>query len=151
MMAAFRTDVLVAFQVSAVEHRLAGRALGPQTLRNRLARRPHERLIFGGSSFCNQLMVVTSTVSIAERMPATKLPDSRRRFAGGSAFSISSMMRLPITTASATAAMRAGGGAVTDAEADADRHADLLADQRYARATSSRSSLPEPVTPFSET
>ncbi len=68
------------------------------------------------------------------------------------AFSISWMMRLPITTRVGHRRDGLGGGGVADAEAHADRQLHMLADMlRGGALTSSMSMLPAPVTPLSDT
>jgi hypothetical protein len=122
MMTALRADVLVALQVGAVQHRLAGRTLGPKTLRHRLAR-AFSRLIFGGSSFCNQLMRQLLR-GRPLRADAAETPDPRRSLAGGAAFDFLDDAAADDHRIGHRADAR-GGGTITDAEADADRHADL--------------------------
>jgi hypothetical protein len=61
------------------------------------------------------------------------------------------MMRLPITTASATAAMRAAVAPSRIPKPTPTGMPTLSRISGMRRATSSRSSAPEPVTPFSET
>ena len=113
------------------------------------------RLIFGGSSFWSQLMSVSPRFAASMAATHARAGKPSTRAGASPARRLCSMFfddALPMTTASATAAMRAGGRGVADAETDADRHADLArGSPECARATSSRSMAAEPVTPFSET
>jgi hypothetical protein len=65
--------------------------------------------------------------------------------------SISWMIRLPITTASATSANGARRGRIADAKAHAHRHAHMRTDARQHGLHGAGVQVPAPVTPLSDT
>src|SRR5258706_3369909 len=99
-MSALRADVEVLLEIGAVEHRVAGRALGPQALRHGLARAAAGALDLGRQEFLEP-----AHLSSASRIGRRKFL-TRATACSGAPASISWMMRLPITTASAVSAPR---------------------------------------------
>src|SRR5204863_2621683 len=87
-------DIQVLFQVGAVEHRAAGRALGPQAFRDLLAR-PADALDLGRQEFLQP-----AHESSALRMGASSAL-TRATACSAPAFSISCTIRVPMITASA--------------------------------------------------
>ena len=155
-----------------VEHRVARRRTWSRGPRARFLRR-RLRWIFGGSSFWSQLMGPSASairhipaascspkraaglpVRISRAAPVSDVQRARisrgtsRSAAAAGACSISWMMRLPMTTASATCADAPRRRAVADAEADADRERGLARGCAPSFApTSARSMCDAPVTP----
>ena len=83
-------------------------------------------------------------------MPASHAP-ARSAAASGGPASISWIMRLPITTASASRGDRLRARRIANAEAHADRHLDVPADLRELARDVGGVEWPAPVTPLSET
>jgi hypothetical protein len=144
VVAALRADIQVLFQVSAVEHRAAGRALGPQALGHLLAR-PGAALDLGRQQFL-QPAHESRALRIAGSAPSRAPPRARRP-----ALSISCTMRVPMITASAIFAIRKRRRRILDAKADADRQLGGGAQPRKWVAMSAASAVFTPVTPLSDT
>src|SRR5215208_1814837 len=94
-MAALGADVEVLLEIGAVQDRVASRALGPQPLRHRLARGTA-----GALDLRRQKFLQPAHASRACRM-GFKNFITRETASSGLPASISWMMRLPMTTASA--------------------------------------------------
>src|SRR5512139_1276521 len=112
MVAALGTHLQIAFEVGAIEHLVARRALRPQPLRHRFAHFD-PALDFGRQYFLEPAhayspIVYFDAASTPRRNSATRCL-TRLTHSPSGAVSISLMMRLPTTTASA---MRATASAV---------------------------------------
>src|SRR5581483_393266 len=148
VVAALRADVQVLLEVRAVEHRIAGRALGPQALGDALASAGAGALDLGGQQLLQPAHLeneASSAWRIGRRNVLT------RASASAGAASISWIRRLPITTASAVSATRRADSA--------SRMPKPTPIGRWVAAricgmrllTSERSRCAAPVTPRSET
>src|SRR6185369_14313574 len=144
VMAAFRADVQVLLQVGAVQHGIARRALGPQALRHRLLRSG------AALDFRRQQLLQPAHASSASRIGFSNAL-TRATASAGPAASISWMMRLPMTTASALrATARADSASRIPNPTPIGSRVAARIFGRWA-ATSERSSEPAPVTPLRET
>src|SRR6266581_220917 len=149
MMAALRTDALVVFQIGAVEYRLAGRALAPESFGDGLAD-SLGALDLGRQQLLQPAHEASPPSSIAARIPLRNAATRPGAWPSGE-FSISSMMRLPMTTASATAAIRRAALASRMPNPTPTGMPTLARIAGIRRATSAKSRWVAPVTPFRET
>src|SRR3989442_849079 len=169
MVAAAGADVLVFLQIGLVEHGLAARALDPQTLGDLLVAirgvglldfgrqeffKPGHGVSFSGAGHAApgrmQGLHYATYASSALRTPRRKSMVRGTIFSWGWPSSIS-MMRLPMTTASATRDMAC---AVAASRMPKPTPTGMLTCSRMRgsmASTAAVSSAPEPVTPLSET
>src|SRR5260221_23288 len=145
VMSALRADVEVLLEIGAVEHRVAGRALGPQAFGHGLPRAAAGALELGRQEFLEPAHASSASLM------GLRNAFTRETACSGAPASISWMIRLPITTASAVSATRRADSAsrMPKPTPIGRRVAARIFGMRAA--TSDRSRCAAPGTPRSET